>query len=421
MVNDEVSNSGVKASDLDYPLPPESIPDRPLPDRAASKLLYVQASKGSVEHRQFRELPDLLPPHALLVVNNTRVIHARIPVSKPTGGAAEILCISPVAPSRDPALALQARGESTWECLVGGKNIPAGMTLSQSWDGITLQAEILERRQAEATVRLRWQPANLTLGEFLNQVGKIPLPPYFKRAAESSDEQRYQTVYSKQEGSVAAPTAGLHFTAEVLDQLQAREIGVESVTLHVGAGTFKPVEVEEVEEHPMHAERIDVSIETLRRVRHQLQTGHPVVAVGTTSMRTLESLYWTGVRELRGEFLEEGLPELLLDQWDWKRLSAQGAPVSAPVSGADALGALISALETRKETRLQGQTRIMIAPGYPFAICSGLVTNFHQPRSTLLLLVAAFVGKELWRRMYAEAIAKGYRFLSYGDSSLLWR
>ncbi len=407
----------MKASDLDYPLPSESVPDRPLPDRAASRLLYVRASGGTIEHRQFRELPELLPPSTLLVVNDTRVIHARIPVLKPTGGAAEILCISPVSPSRDPALALQARGESVWECLVGGKNIPAGMTLHQSWDGIQLQAEILERRQAEATVKLKWTPAELSLAEFLSRVGKIPLPPYFKRAPESSDEQRYQTVYSKQEGSVAAPTAGLHFTPEVLDQLGARKITVESVTLHVGAGTFKPVETDEVEDHPMHAERIDVSIETLRTVRQQLLSRNPVVAVGTTSMRTLESLFWIGVREKTGEFSEPEWPELLLDQWDWRRLSTAGTQVSAR----DAFEALIAALEARGESRLQGQTRIMIAPGYPFAICSGLVTNFHQPKSTLLLLVAAFVGQDLWRRMYAEALEKGYRFLSYGDSSLLWR
>jgi S-adenosylmethionine:tRNA ribosyltransferase-isomerase len=405
---------------LDYVLPPDRIAERPLADRASSRLLVFQGPGAPIEHVSFRELGQKLPSGSFLVLNDTRVIHARIPVLKATGGAAEVLCLSPREPSRDPAVALGARGPALWEAMVGGKRILAGDILTHDSPEAQLLCEVVEKSGAEAVLRLSWSPAELTLGEIFERVGRVPLPPYLRRPAEDADRERYQTVYSRASGSVAAPTAGLHFTPEGLEDLRARGVALGTVTLHVGAGTFRPVETERVEDHAMHSERIRVSASFLSELRRQCQAGLPVVAVGTTSLRTLESLYWLGVRALGGELEDAAVATgaVELGQWDWKRLLSR---FPEPPLAVDAVSALEGALAQARTTVLEGQTRLMVVPGYPFGVVDGLITNFHQPRSTLLSLVAAFVGNDSWRKIYAEALAHGYRFLSYGDSSLLWR
>lgn len=402
--------------DLDYELPADRIAERPLDDRSASRLLVADGASGRIEHRRFRDLVDLLPAQALLIVNDTRVIQARLPVRKSTGGAAEVFCLAPVQPVKDPGLALLVQGTAVWDCLVGGKNIRAGDVLIQSESGVELRCEILEKRDAEATVQMTWAPDGLSFANVAEKLGKIPLPPYIRREADEADRIRYQTVYAEAAGSVAAPTAGLHFTDEVFAALRARGVETCHVTLHVGAGTFKPIQTATIDEHSMHAERVQVSAGMIQQLREALRAGRRIVSVGTTSTRTVESLYWLGVRILRGE--AAGLsPEFSIDQWADRKLGAGGALPT----GEEALSVIQSEMSRLGMNTLAGETRLMIAPGYRFAIIDGLITNFHQPRSTLLLLVSALVGVDLWKRMYREALDQGYRFLSYGDSSLLWK
>lgn len=391
-----------------YHLPPERIAAHPLDDRSAAKLLVAREGGGALEHRSFQDLPSLLPRGALLVINETRVIHGRLPAQKATGGAAEILCLHPLLPSPDPAVALATRGECTWRCLVGGKNIKVGDTLAvPALPGV--RAAVLDRPGAEAVVHFSWS-GHETFAELLGRAGQVPLPPYLKREATEADKSRYQTVYAKAEGSVAAPTAGLHFTPEVLADLRARGMGLEAVTLHVGAGTFKPVEALRAGDHDMHGERVSVAVKTLRALQAALGRGEPIVAVGTTSLRTLESLYWLGVKVLRGE---ESVTSL--GQWEWVMLGS--SPLPEPAA---ALAALIALCEREERSAFEAVTHLMIVPGYEFQMPLGLITNFHQPESTLILLVAAFLPR-LWRQVYDEALLREYRFLSYGDSSLLLR
>lgn len=416
----------ISAGEYAYELPSERIAVYPLPERDRSKLLVANIPAQTIHHTNFRRITDFLPPDTLFVMNNTRVITARLLMHKLTGGSAEVLCLSPVAPGPDPAVALQAGSPCRWRCMIGGRRIREATTLElivQTGEAqMRLQAEVIERSGAEALVEFSWEPANLSFAAVLELAGVLPLPPYLKREAETEDSQRYQTVYAHLPGSVAAPTAGLHFTDAVLEDMHARGMRIEHVTLHVGAGTFQPLQSDDVAEHRMHNEYISVQRATVEAIAAQVQKRkestaavYPVVPVGTTSVRTLESLYWFGVRLAVRDGNAAELAELSVEQWDPYRLQH----LFRHIPPHEALQALLAWMEQHELDTVSGSTSIIIVPGYSFALCDTLVTNFHQPNSTLILLVAALMGKALWREVYSEALSNDYRFLSYGDSSLL--
>ncbi|WP_426059558.1 S-adenosylmethionine:tRNA ribosyltransferase-isomerase [Hymenobacter sp. B1770] len=403
--------------DFTYPLPAERIAPEPLPDRAASRLLVSR--NGKITDKHFRDLPQELPPGALLVFNDTRVVRARLLARRPTGGQVELFCLEPVAPHRTLELALQQTGHCTWRCLVGnGRRWKEGpVTLEfETADGqlASLWAERQTQEAGTALINFRWEPAALPFAEVLRAGGHLPLPPYLGRLDTPTDAVRYQTVYAATEGAVAAPTAGLHFTPELLAELQQKGFSTGHVTLHVGAGTFQPVKAEHMADHPMHTEPILVSAALLRQLL--AHRPRPVLAVGTTSLRTLESLYWLGVGLLQPAeaTAKPEAGELRVTQWQPYDMAEPAASISAEM----ALEALLQHLAATQTDTLQASTRLLIAPGYKFRLVDGLITNFHQPESTLLLLVAALMGPE-WRTLYDHALAEGYRFLSYGDSSLL--
>ena len=399
--------------DFTYPLPASRIAPEPLPDRAASRLLVSR--NGQISDKTFRDLPNELPAGALLIFNDTRVVRARLLAHRPTGGQVELFCLEPVVPHRSLELALQQTGRCTWRCLVGnGRRWKEGpVTLEfQTPDGhtATLWAERQAQEAGTALIEFHWEPADLPFAEILRAGGHLPLPPYLGRLDTPADAIRYQTVYAATEGAVAAPTAGLHFTPELLAQLRLRGFETGHVTLHVGAGTFQPVKADHMAGHAMHTEPILVTAALLRQLL--AHRPHPVLAVGTTSLRTLESLYWLGVGLLTTPQAEAN--ELLVTQWQPYDMATAAASISPEA----ALQALLHHLKLTGTDTLQASTRLLIAPGYQFRLVDGLITNFHQPESTLLLLVAALLGPG-WRDVYEHALAHGYRFLSYGDSSLL--
>ena len=406
--------------DFSYLLPPERIAPEPLPDRAASRLLVSR--NGQLSDKHFRDLPAELPADSLLIFNDTRVVRARLLARRPTGGQVELFCLEPVAPHRALELALQQTDHCTWRCLVGnGRRWKDGpVTLDfETADGqpATLRAERQIQEAGTALIDFRWEPAELPFAEVLRAAGHLPLPPYIARPDTAADALRYQTVYAAAEGAVAAPTAGLHFTPELLGELQQRGFAIGHITLHVGAGTFQPVKADRMADHPMHTEPILVTAALLRQLL--AHRPRPVLAVGTTSLRTLETLYWLGVGLLHAtdsvsEITKPAPAELLVTQWQPYDLAEFADNISAET----ALAALLRHLEAAGTDTLQANTRLLIAPGYRFRLVDGLITNFHQPESTLLLLVAALLGPG-WHAVYDHALAHGYRFLSYGDSSLL--
>lgn len=416
----------IDLAEYHYDLPADRIAEYPLAERGSSRLLLGDAAHGAIEHHTFNRLPDLIPGDAMLVLNSTRVVRARIVMQRATGGRVELFLLEPVAPSRDPAVALGAHDESVWICMVGGaRKLEREGALHGAYrlsDGRSLALDAIHegRSQEGSQIRFCWSPGDVSFAEVLEAVGRIPLPPYIKRDATDADAETYQTVYAREGGAVAAPTAGLHFTPALLDALRTRGVRFAELTLHVGAGTFKQVKGN-ASEHEMHRERIAVSAETLRALIEQAERrrdsdGAPFVIVGTTSLRTIESLYWFGVRCIMGEAGDA--TELEVEQWDPYRLEAeQGSLPDLPES--------FAAVDRWRRERgldgITGRTGIMIVPGYTFRACDALITNFHQPESTLILLVGALLGRELWRRVYDEALATGYRFLSYGDSSMLIR
>jgi S-adenosylmethionine:tRNA ribosyltransferase-isomerase len=396
-----------------YELPEARIARFPLPERDQSKLLLAKALTQEISHHQFYDLPLLLPERALLVRNNTKVIAARLHLAKPTGGLVEVLCLEPIAPSQDPAISLNTKHACRWQCLIGGRKITVGTVLHLH--GLT--ATVIDKIGAEAIVDFAWN-TNQTFADLLDSIGNIPIPPYLKREAEDVDKSRYQTVYAVAQGSVAAPTAGLHFTERVFEALHQKHIQIVDLTLHVGLGTFKPVESNSITEHKMHTERIAVPLTTLERLIEQASSPTPcIVAVGTTSMRTLESLYWFGAKLYANDSDAQARNDLWISQWDAYRLTAENK--TPPLE--DALKLLLNWAKARGLEHLQGETELMIVPSYSFKVVDALITNFHQPRSTLILLVAAFLGSDFWRTVYQSALENDYRFLSYGDSSLLWR
>lgn len=400
----------IRISEFNYPLPDERIAKFPLPVRDQSKLLVYR--KGEISETRFASLPDQLPTGALLVMNNTRVIQARLHFRKDTGALIEVFCLEPISPN-DYVLNFQQTEHSAWLCMVGNLKKWKEGTLKREMTvkghSITLTATRGESRGTSHWVDFRWDNSEVTFADILEVFGELPIPPYLNRDTQESDKETYQTVYSKIKGSVAAPTAGLHFTPAVLERLAEKGIDREELTLHVGAGTFKPVKSVEIEGHEMHTEYISVTRTTLEKL---LKHGGEAIAVGTTSVRTLESLYHMGLTLLKNPDATDA--ELHVRQWQPYELT----PEEEATPATECLQALLRYLDRHGMEALHGSTQIIIAPGYTYRIVKAIVTNFHQPQSTLLLLVSAFV-KGDWKRIYDYALAHDFRFLSYGDSSLL--
>ena len=390
-------------SDFTYDLPNEKIAIKPATNRSESKLLMYD--QGKISDTIFDQLPQVIDPNSHLVFNNTKVVQARIIFQNRNGRDIEIFCLEPYGEGVDLSIAMSMQQNSQWVCLVGGakKWKEEYLTISDN-NGFELRAYLTERLSGEFLITFSWIAKDLTFSEVLENVGRIPLPPYIKRELTNSDKERYQTVFAKEEGSVAAPTAGLHFTNEIIAQLSSQNILSSQITLHVGAGTFKPVSSDTMKDHPMHAEWIDVDIKTLE----ELATIEKwITPVGTTSMRTLESLYWFGVKWLSDK--SSIMKELMM--WD-----AYDLPQS--YTKEEALTGLIDYLKLNNQTRFIAKSRLIIAPGYTTKVCQAIITNFHQPGSTLLLLVAALIGDD-WKRVYDYALNNDFRFLSYGDSNYL--
>lgn len=398
--------------DFNYKLPRYHIAKYPLDKRDQSKLLVYQY--GKITDHKFNQLPRLLPKDVHLVFNNTRVVQARMHFTSDRGKLIEIFCLEPAGREADITLALAEKGTVDWKCMVGGnrkwKSGVMHKEIAVGDEKVQVKVERKENLGGTFLIRFSWEPAQYSFAEILDYAGVTPLPPYLNRAVETEDKNRYQTVYAQLEGSVAAPTAGLHFTEEVLNRLRERSISMSEVTLHVGAGTFKPVSTELLKDHEMHYEYIDVDLKMIQHLAGNL--GQPIVPVGTTSMRTVESLYWMGVK-----VMEAGKPltcaELELTQWYPYDLTIEKPAKS------EALEALIDNLQSQGLNRLLTRTQLMIAPLYQPMIANGMITNFHQPKSTLLVMVAALVGED-WKSIYAHARDNEYRFLSYGDANLLW-
>ncbi len=393
----------IRIGDYTYELPEEKIAKFPLADRDSSKLLVFD--RGEIRTGLFSDVADFLCDGQTLVFNNTKVIHARLRCWKLTGAIIEIFCLEPYLPA-DYAQNFASHRSCEWRCMVGNlKKWKEGeVSCSFSCKGVSymLKAEKIEQQETEVIIRFSWD-GGLTFSEVLECCGQIPIPPYLNREPEESDEIRYQTVYSKEEGSVAAPTAGLHFSERILGLLKKKNITIAELTLHVGAGTFRPVKSEKIGAHPMHTEHIIVTRELVNCLRDK---SGDLIAVGTTSVRTLESLYWMGVKRL------EGVAEFhSVSQWEVYLL-----PDYYLLK--EALDALSAWFDMTSKEQLEAETTIMIVPGYRFRVVDAMFTNFHQPQSTLLLLVAAAIGED-WRRVYDYAFRHGFRFLSYGDSSFL--
>ncbi|MGM0530987.1 MAG: S-adenosylmethionine:tRNA ribosyltransferase-isomerase [Bacteroidota bacterium] len=391
---------------FDYNLPEEYIAKYPLPNRDESKLLVYNSGRIISDH--FRNIPHHLSPGYLLVFNNARVVYARLFFQKTTGANIEIFCLEPLEPP-DYASAFKQNHAVRWKCLVGNlkkwKSGELKQTLQIDTRHIHLKARMIHRKENQVIIQFSWDDQSVTFGEILDHAGKVPIPPYLKRESEEIDKNRYQTVYSKIKGSVAAPTAGLHFSDRVMAEMDKKGIQRTELTLHVGAGTFRPVKTETADQHTMHFEHFSISRKTLDQL---IKQHGEIIAVGTTSVRTLESLYWIGIK-MHEHLVDED--NIGLNQWEHLELPAE---MDVP----DALKAIKRYLEDTGQEHLNASTQIMITPGYHFRLIRGLITNFHLPKSTLLMLIAAFVGDD-WKKIYDYALRNEFRFLSYGDSSLL--
>jgi S-adenosylmethionine:tRNA ribosyltransferase-isomerase len=397
---------------FDYHLPDEKIAQFPLTIRDESKLLVV--SEGIISEDIFKSIPVRLPENSLLVFNETKVIRARLQFHKSSGATIELFCLEPVLPTRELQQAFEQKSAVVWKCMVGNsrrwksgklqKSISYGNRVHQ------LSAERLNQSQDQSFIRFEWDPSDLPFSEILVHAGITPLPPYMKRDADESDAVRYQTIYARAEGSVAAPTAGLHFTEQVFQKLDKRKILRSEVVLHVGAGTFKPVHQSNIRNHEMHFEKILIHKNTVHNILNYLNKG--ITVVGTTTMRTVESLYWFGVK-----FLIDKKPQKEIDikQWD-----PYDPVYNCEIRPEESLMAVLNYMESNSIEVIHGQTQLMIVPGYKFRIPDTLITNFHMPKSTLLLLVSAFTG-EKWKDAYEYALNNNFRFLSYGDACLFFK
>ncbi len=396
----------IKIEEYSYELPNERIAKYPLAERDASKLLIYKDE--AISESNYRNISEHIPGNTLMVFNQTKVVQARLKFQKETGGVIEVFCLEPHEQYPDVQTAMQKTHKVWWNCIVGGASKwKHGLVLKQLINDFALSAMIVERNDGSFTIELEWGNEK-SFAEVLHLAGKVPLPPYLHRDAEQSDEERYQTVYAKNEGSVAAPTAGLHFTDEVLTSLKQKNIETAFVDLHVGAGTFMPVKSETIEGHTMHAEWISADVAFLQKLIEY--SDKSVVAVGTTTMRTLESLYWIGVKLHNNVSIN--FDGYAVTQWEPYELSAA-------IDITTSINAILQYLSHNNLSRLTTRTQILIAPPYKPQIIKGLVTNFHQPNSTLLLLVASITGNS-WKEIYQHALDTNYRFLSYGDGCLLW-
>jgi len=410
--------------DFTYDLPASKIASYPLEQRDASKLLVYGAD--DISETTYTKLDEVLPSNTLLVYNDTKVVAARLFFEKENGTVIEIFCLEPASIYKDITTAMLAKKQVLWGCLIGGaKKWKEGSLQIKYGNNYTLTATKHSTLADSFLIQFEWDNEAQSFAEVLEAAGNIPLPPYFNRAVEANDKERYQTVYAAAEGSVAAPTAGLHFTPALFDKLAAKNITKEFVTLHVGAGTFKPVKAARMEEHEMHAEYIDVQKNFIEMLRHNA-SAKTIIAVGTTSLRTLESLYWMGAKIIAvnndsnnanntNKHANPSIENISVVQWDPYELMPQNELPSTAV----ALTALYNWMEQNNLSRLIAKTQIIIAPGYRFKIIDGLITNFHQPQSTLLLLVAAITNGN-WKPMYHYALENNFRFLSYGDGCLIW-
>lgn len=416
-----ISPRNIQISSYDYPLPDERIAKYPLEERDQSNLLVYR--HGEIEQKHFYNLPELIPSGSMMVFNNTRVIQARLHFQKPTGGVVEVFCLEPESP-KDYQQNFASESECVWTCLVGNskkwKEGSLGLTV-QMPDGreVTLHCERVSAPGASQTIRFYWEAPGVSFAQLLDAMGELPIPPYLNRETEEKDKETYQTVYSRIKGSVAAPTAGLHYTDRELDALRNKGVDLNYLTLHVGAGTFKPVKSATIEGHDMHTEFISVPRELIGKildfVRHR-EAGARFVATGTTSVRTLESLYYIGEKLHRDPTLTG--EELIIHQWE-----PYDEQHTLPLE--ESLMAIMNHLEQTGQENLVTATQILIAPGFVYRLVDTIVTNFHMPQSTLLLLVSAFVDGDslegpVWHRIYRHALDHGFRFLSYGDSSILF-
>jgi S-adenosylmethionine:tRNA ribosyltransferase-isomerase len=396
----------IDINEYNYPLEEERVAKYPLEERDTSNLLVAHPDM-EIYHKKFNEISTELPAGSLVLYNNTKVIHARVEFRKETGARIEIFCLSPVSPV-DYQLMFSTIGKCTWSCMVGNlkkwKSGKLTRVLTVNDLEVVLTAEISERDEKGNPIILFEWNGNFTFSEVLESAGIIPIPPYLNRETEELDASRYQTVYSRHNGSVAAPTAGLHFTEKVFNDCRKNNIDFAEVTLHVGAGTFQPVKADNAMDHPMHGEQFIVSKQLLLQL---LSHSHKIIATGTTTMRTLESIYWLGIKAMKGLDLDR------LEQWFWKDNDTE-------TTLEESLEVLLKHLSTINREFLVATTEIMIVPGYRFRVVDGIITNFHQPKSTLLLLISAFIG-ERWKEVYKYALNNDFRFLSYGDSSILWR
>lgn len=402
----DTMRNDIKISDYDYALPEECIAKYPLDERTQSKLLIYKA--GDISQTVFARIDSVLPAGTLLVFNNTKVIRARVIMHKQSGARIEIFCLEPHDPA-DYERAFSVKGECVWQCIIGNAKKWKGGALTIGFDHDGTRREVSATRVADdekQLVRFAWD-ADLTFGQLLEHLGRIPIPPYLNRESQEIDNTRYQTVYSKFDGSVAAPTAGLHFSNDLIERMRGEGFGFGTVTLHVGAGTFLPVKSENVTDHTMHSEHFEITADLLRSL---LDKKGKVFAVGTTSVRTLESL-----TALAWRIRQNGDPdaELSVGQWELYNIPEE-MDIERTVS------TILDYMAAQGQTKLKASTQIMIMPGYVFRVVDGIITNFHQPKSTLLLLVSAFIGDD-WHRVYDHALANGFRFLSYGDSSVLMR
>ena len=401
-------NKNIRIEDYDYPLPESRIAYYPAEQRDSSKLLIYNTKDGEITDSVFHNLPDFLSENHWIVFNNSKVIHARLLVHNATGAAIEIFCLEPLKPTSDPAVAFTLSGSVTWKCMVGNARKwkhPIDIEVPLDERVIHIRAERGEAVEGTFEVTFTWDEAEVSFAEWIEAYGKVPLPPYIRRDAEDSDTERYQTVYAKHDGSVAAPTAGLHFTDKLLAKLVSKGVETEYVTLHVGAGTFKPVSSETIGGHFMHEEKIVITEDFIRKLLKNRDK--QLIAVGTTVTRTLESLFVVGAK------LHLGLDNpLLVEQWE-----TYENPAIHEVTLDQSLTAIMNFLEEQDTDMLRAATRLIILPTYTRHIVNGLITNFHQPKSTLLLLISNFLGDD-WHRIYRHALDNGYRFLSYGDANL---
>jgi S-adenosylmethionine:tRNA ribosyltransferase-isomerase len=395
--------------DFTYLLPEDRIAKYPLPRRDASKLLIYE--HGRITEDVYRNLDQHLPANSLVIFNDTKVIEARILFQKSTGGVVEIFCLEPHEQYADITTGMMQKSKVLWQCMIGGASKwKHGQVLEKKIrtqnKEIFLFAKYVEKKPDSFVIEFSWSDGSMSFAEVLHSAGAIPLPPYIKREVENSDAERYQTIYAHNQGSVAAPTAGLHFTDDLMKKLQTKKIQSEFITLHVGAGTFKPVKSRTLEEHEMHSEFISISKRAIENILNNLPGD--IIAVGTTSLRTIESLYWLGLKIKAGE-----RDNLMISQWEPYELRHDSITV------AEALEIVLGHLHKTNRNDLGVKTQIIIAPPYKTRIATALITNFHQPQSTLLLLVAALVGTD-WKKIYAYALENDFRFLSYGDGCLLW-